>query len=300
MSIKNLQNFDISPKNIKTKLKPQRCEFELHGVNIGVANALRRVILSENKSITLWCDREDYQCNDPFMTYEFVQRRLACVPIDQNTPLKTVTSLDFKNNQDEVQYVYSKELNLKTEDMISLASLQPNRYIKIKKIYIKEGYPYEDAVFGQTCAATCVPLDTEMFDEFANKGTPSGQSNPMKHKITFETIGTIDPIVVIQRSCDEIIQRCRNLKELIENIKNVEGNYYILEIPKENPTIGNLIMKTAADAIDPEHLQAITFQPDMISKKITIKMKTQTPKEIMSQTIKTAVDIFTNLKPRKS
>ena len=108
-------------------------KFTLSGVNVSIANALRRIILSEIPTIVFRTtpyeeNRVDFKLNTSRMNNELIKQRLSCVPIH-------ITDTDFEY----MDYVVEADLTNDTDSIIYLTTAD----FKIKNTkndkYLSEG-----------------------------------------------------------------------------------------------------------------------------------------------------------------
>jgi DNA-directed RNA polymerase II subunit RPB3 len=97
-------------------------KFTLSGVNVSLANALRRTIISDIKSIVFrTTPYEENKCsiivNTSRLNNEILKQRLSCIPIhliDTNFPINDyVVEVNVTNNTDTIMYVTTKDFKLK-------------------------------------------------------------------------------------------------------------------------------------------------------------------------------------------
>jgi len=98
--------------------------FTLSGVNVSIANALRRIILSEIPTYAFVTDTYDNnKCNIEINTSrlhnEIVKQRLGCIPIHE-TDLdiltdKYVLEVDVKNDTDNIMYVTTEHFRVRNK-----------------------------------------------------------------------------------------------------------------------------------------------------------------------------------------
>jgi DNA-directed RNA polymerase II subunit RPB3 len=98
--------------------------FTLSGVNVSLANALRRIILSEIPTYAFITDTyENNKCNVEINTSrlhnEIIKQRLGCIPIHE-TDLdiltdKYVLDVDVKNETDNVMYVTTEHFRIRNK-----------------------------------------------------------------------------------------------------------------------------------------------------------------------------------------
>jgi DNA-directed RNA polymerase alpha subunit len=133
--------FTINPRvDIISKLNDDELKFSLSGVNVSIANALRRIILSEIPIVVFRVSpNEKNKCNIIANTCglnnEIVKHRLSCIPIHikdvDEFPLKNyMLELHVQNNTDTTIYVTTKDFVIK--DLTSGKSLPEN---KIREIF---------------------------------------------------------------------------------------------------------------------------------------------------------------------
>lgn len=99
--------------------------FTLSGVNVSVANALRRIILSEIPTYAFVTDTyETNRCNIEINTgrlhNEIIKQRLGCIPIHE-TDLdilaeKYILVLDVQNNTDNIMHVTTEHFRIKNKE----------------------------------------------------------------------------------------------------------------------------------------------------------------------------------------
>jgi len=96
--------------------------FRLSGVNVSLANALRRVILSEIPCIVFRTapyeqNLATFEINTTRMNNELLKQRLSCVPIhidDVEFPYNDyIVEVDVKNDSESIQYVTTKDFKIK-------------------------------------------------------------------------------------------------------------------------------------------------------------------------------------------
>jgi DNA-directed RNA polymerase subunit L len=131
----------INPRvDIISKLDDDELEFTLSGVNVSIANALRRIILSEIPIVVFRVSPNDKNkcniiANTCGLNNEIVKHRLSCIPIHikdvEEFPLKNyILELHVQNNTDTTIYVTTKDFVIK--DLVSGKPLPEN---KIREIF---------------------------------------------------------------------------------------------------------------------------------------------------------------------
>ena len=95
-------------------------KFTLSGVNVSIANALRRIILSEIPTIVFRTtpyedNRVDFKLNTSRMNNELIKQRLSCVPIhNMDTEyMDYVVEADLTNDTDSIIYLTTADFKIK-------------------------------------------------------------------------------------------------------------------------------------------------------------------------------------------
>jgi len=158
-------NLDIPPFNEpehKAKIKAllptkvnQKVKFLLWDTNPAIANAVRRTTISELKIRALVFDISEVKTNDKEIILAELLDRVSLIPIDQDTPLDAVFSLSIINDSSNQEYKvgYSRNMvqvggkvlkKLPFSETFRLVELRPGRYLEIPRIYVEEGYCYQE------------------------------------------------------------------------------------------------------------------------------------------------------------
>lgn len=124
----SVMDSSIVPRiDVHSKLNDEEFQFTLSGVNVSIANALRRIMLSDIPIIVFRVSPNDVnKCtiitNTCGLNNEIVKHRLSCIPIhirDVNEfPLKNyILEVNVQNNTDTTIYVTTKDFIIK--DLVS-------------------------------------------------------------------------------------------------------------------------------------------------------------------------------------
>lgn len=124
---------------LKSDIKDDEIKFTISGINVSIANALRRILLSEIPMVVFKVAPNDKnKCNIISNTCglhnEIVKHRLSCIPIHitnvEEFPLKKyMLELNVQNNTDTIIYVTTKDFKIK--DIVSEKYLPDEELIKI-------------------------------------------------------------------------------------------------------------------------------------------------------------------------
>ena len=97
-------------------------KFRLSGINVSLANGLRRIVLSEIPTVVFRTTPHDKNkakiaINTTRMNNELIKQRLSCIPIhikDVDFPIKDYEiEIDKKNDSDTIQYVTTEDFRVK-------------------------------------------------------------------------------------------------------------------------------------------------------------------------------------------
>ncbi len=98
--------------------------FKLEGINVSLANALRRTIISDIDTVVIKTfphseNQANIMINTTRFNNEILKQRLSCIPIhieDTSIPLETyVIEVHKKNETDTIQYVTTEDFKVKNE-----------------------------------------------------------------------------------------------------------------------------------------------------------------------------------------
>jgi len=141
MSYSDINEFSVTPRvEVTSDIRDDELQFTLSGVNVSIANALRRIILSEIPLIVFRVLPNDKNkcniiANTCGLNNEIVKHRLSCIPIHikdiEEFPLKNyIMELNIQNNTDTTMYVTSGDFVIK-----DLVSGKPLPQDKIREIF---------------------------------------------------------------------------------------------------------------------------------------------------------------------
>jgi DNA-directed RNA polymerase subunit L len=117
-------NSQIIPRvEIISKINDDELKFTLSGVNVSIANSIRRIILSEIPMVVFRVSPNDKNkcniiANTCGLNNEIVKHRLSCIPIYikdvEDFPLKNyIMELNVQNNTDTTIYVTTEDFTIK-------------------------------------------------------------------------------------------------------------------------------------------------------------------------------------------
>lgn len=185
--------------------------FRLFNINVSLANALRRTIVSDIPTVVFVGDKCEIMVNTGRLHNELVKHRLGCIPIhsrDLKFGEKYIMELDVQNNGDELMFITTSDFRIKNKDTNEY--MPQDEVIKIFPPHIK----------------------TQMFIDFVRLRSKIGDSIPGEHlKLTCEmgvSTGKIDAMYNVVSKCaygntPDITKLTAELDSL-ENKLNAEGN----------------------------------------------------------------------------
>lgn len=111
---------------INTSLSKDTLEFTLSGVNVSLANSLRRTILSDISTVVFKTtpyeeNKANISANTSRLNNEIIKQRLSCIPVHisdyENVPLKNyVVEVNVENLTDSILYVTTKDFTIKDKN----------------------------------------------------------------------------------------------------------------------------------------------------------------------------------------
>lgn len=200
-------------------------KFSLLDCNMSIANALRRIIISDIPTFVFRTypyseNKAEVTHNTTRFHNEIIKQRLSCIPIhidDMDFPYKDyVIEVDVKNNTDNILYVTTKDFKIKniktdvysdesavraifppsaiTGDYIEFARLQPKLSENIDgerltlRCGLDIGMASEDGAFNviSTCAYECTPDIQKANEVWKDKEAVMKKSEMSEAEIEFE------------------------------------------------------------------------------------------------------------------
>jgi DNA-directed RNA polymerase subunit L len=131
----------ITPRvEVTSNIRDSELKFTLSGVNVSIANSIRRIILSEIPMVVFRVSPNDKNkcniiANTCGLNNEIVKHRLSCIPIHikdvEDFPIKNyILELNVQNNTDTTIYVTTKDFVIK-----DLVTGKPLPEEKIREIF---------------------------------------------------------------------------------------------------------------------------------------------------------------------
>lgn len=307
VTISEISKKDITPKVSdetakklmpKNPMKLERMEFLIKGVNSSIPSALRRVILTglTVKALNFDMKAGNYETSDKFNAFPYVNHRIRMIPVNQNIPLDAKFSLNIANDTSKLMFVKTSHLksdiksNYKLfDETITICTLQPGKYIRIKNIFVEEDTGKTDGGFCVACNAVSLAQDVVPLNMYTGEGVSSSVASPREFKIAFNTCGTMTPEKIVKAACEEIVRRLRNVEKKIFQKSSVD-NVSILKLDDEDATIGEILQRQICE-IYPD-IEFCSYHSDDIGKFVKLKLVSSEPELVIKTAIKETISIL--------
>jgi DNA-directed RNA polymerase alpha subunit len=112
--------------------------FTLAGVDVSIANAIRRTILSDIDTVVFYTETyEDNKCiiekNTSRLHNEIIKQRLSCIPIHIKQldllPNNYILEVDVENNTDNIKYVTTEDFRIRNKTNTNYLTVEETRSI---------------------------------------------------------------------------------------------------------------------------------------------------------------------------
>jgi len=162
----------MNPEILEVSEKNGNLSFKLNGVDISIANSIRRVILSEIPCVifrTSPYEKNDakFEVNTTKLNNEILKQRLSCIPIHisnvDNFPIdQYILEVDEKNEDSIMQYITTE--NFKIKNIVNNKYLSDDEKNKIFPKNAQTGYYIDfvrlqpkitDTILGEELKFTC-------------------------------------------------------------------------------------------------------------------------------------------------
>ena len=215
-------------------------EVELAGVPLAAANALRRVLIDELPGRSLQVPADGWRpaaATDPFMLPQFVNARIALLPLRRDLSAAEAATLRLKlcvaNASAVPRSVYAGELEAESGLMPAallnptarLAVLQPGGCLDIRGIRVAAGVGRDDAAFQVACRGAFRFLDVPQYppEDLLPLGAPhcreggytvpSTRAAPRHFAVTFTLPATTgddaEVRAAVEDACRDVVRRLR-------------------------------------------------------------------------------------------
>lgn len=246
---------------------PEDVVVKISGGNVAYMNSVRRALNCEIPVLALAFDYDDFHSNDDFVLFDYIQRNVRMIPIDQSEDRKFHL---HKRAGEEITTVYSQDIvddkgkPVAANGSIIIMRLNPRCYVKISNIRAEYNYGERD---GSHVLA------------FSTVSKPE--------ELRFTTNGNAQPERIIKQAGDSIVSRLQSLRALLSQYEYRDG-VYILHVFNENSTVGNALVQATYDLYDNITITAMNNTEQQV---LTIRVVTNDNYEkIMNRVIDHLVD----------
>jgi len=208
-------------------------QFTLSGMNVSLANAIRRTILSDIQCVVFTTETyNDNQCtidiNTSRLHNEIIKHRLSCIPIHQTDltvlPNNYLLDVDVKNDTDSIVYVSTEDFRilnkttnhyLKREEVMQIFPPHPitHSYIDFVRLRPKIG----ESIPGEQLKLKC---------EFS---VGSAKVNSMFNVVSKCSYANTPDMVKINKVWEELQEKYVSQEMSKEEIEFEKRNFYILD-----------------------------------------------------------------------
>tara|TARA_B110000483_G_C18202940_1_gene546121 strand:- start:3962 stop:5071 length:1110 start_codon:yes stop_codon:yes gene_type:complete len=209
--------------------------FTLYGVNVSIANALRRTILMDIPMVVFRTEENDNNdCtihkNTGRLHNEILKQRLSCIPVHINIdeldklPGKYVLEVNLKNDTDVLQYVTTEHFKIRSKN-------DENDYLspeEVKKIFPPfEGEYYIDFARLRPKISDAIPgEELSLTSEFS---ISNSKESSMFNSVSKCTYGNTPDLDKINKLWDELESKLQKEELSKDDINLKKKNYYLLD-----------------------------------------------------------------------
>ena len=246
-------------------------KFTLSGLNVSLANGLRRIILSEIPCVAIKTETyKDNQCsisvNTGRLHNEILKQRLSCIPIhmkmdDINTlPGKYILEVDVTNDTDNTIFVTTEHFKIKNKESgnyltreetmkIYPPNTKTNSYIDFARLRPK----ISDSIPGESL---------KLSSEFSISNARDNSSFNVVSKCSYGN--TLD-LVKVNKLWDEREPQLRSQEATMADIEFQKKNFYILDAQRSFvPDSFDFVIRTIGFY---ENRDIVKFAAEILTKK---------------------------------
>jgi len=208
-------------------------KFTLSGINVSIANAVRRTILSDIPTLCFYTETyEDNQCkievNTTRLHNEILKHRLSCIPIHMTEldilPGNYILDVDVENTTDTMMIVTTEHFRIRNktngnyltkEETLRIFPPHPktNYFIDFARLRPKIG----DSIPGEHLKLTA---------EFS---VHTAKDNSMFNVVSICSYGNTPDLVKAKQIWDELDNKLRSEEMTQEEIDTQQRNFYLLD-----------------------------------------------------------------------
>jgi len=214
-------------------------KFTLSGVNVSLANAVRRIILSEIPTVV--CKTETYQDNQCTITEntsrlhnEIMKQRLSCIPIHMKLneldilPGKYILEVDEKNDTDSIKYVTTEHFKIKNKTTGNYLTREETK--KIFPPNKKTNY-YID--FGRLRPKISDTIPGEVLKLTAEFSISNARDESAFNVVSKCAYGNTPDVIKIKEQWEAQEAKLKSQEMPTSDIEFQKRNYYILDAQRQ-------------------------------------------------------------------
>lgn len=218
---------------------PIQCSVNIRGINNAIANAIRRVLISEMDNYVLYMIKGTWQTTDAYLSEDFIAHRVQLIPITRaKVSQGDKFRLNVENSSDELISVRTESLRTAEKGAQSNAFFETMELFTLhprKSVSFDVGVIAQRGAEGASCATAYTAVAIPFDERPANIVDPqdgesiaitaplapipeptkaryvqsSSVSNPCNWQIIFESVGKGTGVEILTRAIESIIQRIR-------------------------------------------------------------------------------------------
>ena len=258
-----ITNFQIKEDSLNFDLNNQT-----NKINISLANAIRRTIISDVSTYTIDDKTINFYSNNSILNNEFLSHRLALIPIISNLENinyeELIISCNKSNESENIENIYVKDFlckNSVTDEVIENNVLFKYSNILFSKLKYNQELIFEAKLVKNNSenggsfycpVSTCIysfKIDEEQVKKVTEKMTYeekrsfntlqnqrlyelNNEGNPNVYQFSIESIGFYEPKYILLSGLKLLIDRLNNLKL---EFRNKKSKKVVLAEDDENP-----------------------------------------------------------------
>lgn len=217
--------------------------FTLHGVEVSIANAIRRTILSDIPTIVIETDTyEKNQCtvlvNTSRLHNEIIKQRLSCIPIHstllrdnedgKSLPGNYELVVDVTNDTDNTIYVTTEDFRLRDKETNTMLSKEEQEKL-FPGLFPKNMITQSYIDFARLRAKIGETIEGEQLSLTADFSINTAHSNSMYNVVSKCSYGNTPDVDKARTVWDDLEGKLRTQGESAEDIKFKKDNFNILD-----------------------------------------------------------------------
>jgi DNA-directed RNA polymerase alpha subunit len=222
----------MNPSISKISVDDELYQFTLSGINVSLANALRRTILSDIPTTVIYTEvYKDNQCNIEINTSrlhnEIIKQRLSCIPVHVTEldllPDNYILEVDVTNESDSIIYVTTEDFRIKNKTNDNYLTVEETRRIFPA---CPKTNSYIDFV---RLRPTMGNLPGEQLKLTANFSVHNAKENSMFNVVSTCSYGNTVDMDKANTIWTEYENKLKSESASVDDIKMQRTNFYLLD-----------------------------------------------------------------------